>query len=90
MHHKTIARSCAVSEWRFSLWPTRWSSDKCEKAYLASFPNGKQTASLEGTRDASGRLVSAAPMFLKHFIFRSHEEYMRGRGSTARTSNNDK
>ena len=89
-HHKTIARSCSVSEWKFSLWPTRWLSNKCEKAYLASFPDGKQTAGLEGTRDASGRLVSTAPMFLKHFIFRSHEEYMRGRGSTARTSNSDK
>jgi hypothetical protein len=88
-HHKTIARSCAVSQWKFSLWPTRWASNKFEKAYLASFPDGKQTGSLEGTRDASGRLVSAAPMFLKHFIFRSHEEYMRGRGGTARTSNND-
>ena len=89
-HHKTIARSCAVSQWKFSLWPTRWASNKCEKAYLASFPDGKQTANLEGTRDASGRLVSAAPMFLKHFVFRSHEEYMRGRGGTATSSNNGK
>jgi hypothetical protein len=83
-HHKTIARSCAVDEWAYSLWPTRWSSRACQKLF------GRPLAKLDGVRDAAGRLVSAAPMFLKHYMFRSREEYMRGRGSTARTSNNDK
>ena len=93
-HIKTIGRSSAIKSWTYSLHPGgpesyTFNDSTLLKRYTS---NGLFPDEVIETNDDHGRKckLCRATFFLKHYMFMSWEEYMMGRGSWNRTSNNDK
>lgn len=81
IHTKTIAKSSIVLEWACSLRPT-----KVERPYARMLKLWKlqwpQHKIMRMTVDGKDIDMFKGCLYLKHYIYRSWEEYRRGRGST--------
>lgn len=88
-HSKTIARASIVKDWAISLWPTEVEPHAaCLKADVQRWQtDDRETRNI--TFDGKTDKIPVAPIILKHYVYRSWEEYMRSRGAKPKTSNSD-
>ena len=84
---KTLASAEIFSEWTHSEYPTV-SYDCLIEMAEETYPEKNQLVTLKKP-DGRSTIVTQSPIMIKHFVFRSWEEYQRGRGSLKLTSNNE-
>jgi hypothetical protein len=88
-HTKMIARAPAVEEWGQSLWPTKM--EKHAECLMGPIHRLKTDERETRVIEVDGKTarIPVAPIIIKHYVYRSWEEYMRSRGATPKTSNSD-
>jgi len=84
---KMLARASILSSWAKSEYPM--TSFECLTQLVEdTVPSDSELLKLTHV-DGSSTIVTKSPIMLKHFMYRSYEEYARGRGSLKLTSNDE-
>ena len=81
-HLKTIGRSSRIGMWSFSLFP--FAIEPKEKTFVET-----QYLRSDEMEQQDGRMVPTRPLFVKHYVYLSYEDFMAVRAKRTVTSNND-
>jgi hypothetical protein len=88
-HTKTMLRADAVSDWRFSHFSSYWEPHlNCIYHSGTHLPLQKGGTRIVYGPNGAQMKLPIGPIALKHFMMRSYEEFMRGRGKYKMSSSN--
>lgn len=91
LHVKSMARTDVVEEWAFAHHPTKFIDSVPHvmdgQPLLSGFNNINATKTII---DDQGRtcLLPESPVYIKHYVYRSYQEFMQTRGTRKKTNSN--
>lgn len=87
-HVKTIALTSTIENWRISLYPKFKKNIISQNKYVSEFGNSPKLYDWE-LNQTELCPIPTSMIYLRHFAGLSYEDFMKGRGSIQKTSNND-